>query len=63
MGSALLVASTEPLPHASAFLQVNRRRRDVLGPGRLHGHSHPQTVLLLQWAGLGCPGGVNSVLG
>lgn len=46
-------AAPGSLPYATAFLQVNRRRRVVLGPRRLHGHSHPQTVLPLRRAGLG----------
>lgn len=52
-GSALLVPATEPLSHATALLQVNRRRRVVLGPRGLHGHSCPQSALPLRGAGLG----------
>lgn len=52
-GSALRVAATEPLPHATAFLQVNRRRRRVaLGPRRLHGHSRSVGPAIAEgWAG------------
>lgn len=56
-GSALLAAAAEPLPHATAFLQVNRRRRVQLGPRRLHGHSRRQSVLTLRRAGLGVASG------
>lgn len=56
-GSALLAAVAEPLPHATAFLQVNRRRRVLLGPRRLHGHSRPQSVFTLRRAGLGLASG------
>lgn len=56
-GSALPVAATDPLPHATAFLQVNRRRRVLLGSRRLHGHSRPQSVLPLRRAGLGLASG------
>lgn len=61
-GSALLVAATDPLPHAAAFLQVNRRQRVLLGPGRLHGHSRPQSVLPLRRAELGLASGCEHCL-
>lgn len=47
-------AAPGSLPYATAFLQVNRRRRVVLGPRRLHGHSSSGGPAITEgWAGAG----------